>query len=66
MRLIKLQELDKVFWKIRAKNLKDKYKKVDEVLYYEGLLLALEVIQIELINYYQNKLLVSYFGIDKI
>ena len=59
LKLAKLQEWDK-----EAKSL-DRYKKVDEMLHYQGLFFIPEIIQIQLISQYYNNLLVRDFGINK-
>ena len=64
LKLAKLQELDKKIQKIRAKSL-DRYKDVNRVLHYQGLLFISEIIQIKLISRYHNIFLASYFGINK-
>ena len=64
LRLIKLQELDKKFKKIRAKGL-DRYEEIDGVLHHWGLLFVPEVIQIKLMSRHHNNPLASHFGMNK-
>ena len=44
MRLSKLQESDKKSRRIRTESLRDRYKKVNEVLHYQRLLFVPEII----------------------
>ena len=65
LRLAELQESDKEARKIRAKGL-NQYKKLNGVLYHQGLPFVPKAILTEIINRYHNDLLVEDFGIDKI
>lgn len=53
LELTKLQKLDKKTQKIKADGLNG-YEEVDEVLHYQGLLFLLNIILINLINWYYS------------
>lgn len=46
--------------------MKDGYEKIKEKLHYQKLLFVPVAIQIKLISWYYNNILIGYFGIDKI
>ena len=64
LRLVELQESDKEAQRIRAEGLNG-YKKLDGVLYYQGLPFVPEAIQTKIISQYYEDPLVRHFGIDK-
>ena len=60
-----MQEPDKEVRNIRAvEELQDRYKKIDEVLYYQRLLFVPEIIQTKIISRYHNNSLTGHFGVD--
>ena len=64
LRLAELQESDKKAWKIKAQGLNG-YKKLNRVLYHQGLPFVSEVIRTELISWHHDNFLARYFGINK-
>ena len=65
LQLAELQESDKEAWRIRTEGLNG-YKKLDRVLYYQGLLFVPEVIWTKIIRRHHDDPLARYFGLDKI
>lgn len=65
LRLPELQKSNLEAQKIKTTELKEGWKDIDRILYYQGLPFVPNVIKIELINQYYNNLLAMHFDIDK-
>lgn len=66
LRLQELQAKNQQVEKIKTKKLEKSWKNIDKTLHHQRFSYILEIIYIELINRYQNNLLIRHFGIDKI
>ena len=67
LRLQELQRENKQARKLKAKQLvKDGWKVINGILYYQGLPYVLEIIQTELVYRHHNDQLAGHFGIKKI
>ena len=64
LRLAELQESDEEVRRIRTEGLNE-YKKLDGVLYHQGLPFVPEIIQTKLISWHYDDPLAEHFGIDK-
>lgn len=64
LRLLKLQKSDKEVRKIRTERL-NRYKDIDGILHYQGLLFISKIIWIKLINRHYNNPLAGHFDINK-
>ena len=65
LRLHKLQAEDEHTCKLRAEQLVKDWQDIDGVLYHQGFLYVLKIIQTELISRHHDDLLAGYFGIEK-
>ena len=64
LRLQELQEANRKAQELRQQKV-DGYKKIDEILYHQGLPFVPEAIRIELISRHHNDFLAGHFGIKK-
>lgn len=51
---------------IRAQSLKEGWKEIEELLFFQELLYVLEIVETKLISRHYNDPLASHFGIEKI
>lgn len=59
--------VDKQAKKIKEEKLDGQdWENINKVLYYWGFIYILKIIEIEIISWHPNNLLVNYFGIEKI
>lgn len=66
LQLPELQQSDKETQRIKAaRRLQKGWENIDRVLYHQSLAFVLEIICLELINWYHDDPLAGYFGIDK-
>lgn len=66
LKIEELQKLDKETQILRvARELQKSWEDIDKVLYYQGLLFVLEVMQTKFISWYYDNLLVGYFEVNK-
>ena len=65
MRLPELQNDNKEAKKLSLEGLSERWKDIEQVLHFEGLLYVPKVIRLELISRHHNNLFAGYFGIKK-
>ncbi len=65
MRLLELQDDDKVAMKLRSEGLLEGWKDIEQVLHYQGLSYVPKVIRSELISRHYDDPLAGHFGIEE-
>lgn len=65
LKLAELYECNKKAQRIKLDDLSKNYKKIQEVIHYQGLSFISKIIGTEIINWHPNKPLIGHFGTNK-